>query len=231
MEKEQIYQNLESKMLDYKDYVNVPVIDNGQSLVAIPALDNLAAYQYRDEMLPYTGEQVYVRQTVASRLAEAATALAASDSSLRLEVCYGYRALEIQRKNFEIQKAKLADKYTDEELFAMTHRLVAMPEVAGHPAGAAVDIRIINEDSVPLDFGTNIWEFVKDSYTFSPYISAEAKRNRQLLRSVMLPAGFAPYDGEWWHFSYGDKEWARYWGQPIAYYGQLEFTQSGIATS
>ncbi|MDR3125675.1 MAG: hypothetical protein LBU20_01195 [Candidatus Nomurabacteria bacterium] len=29
----------------------------------------------------------------------------------------------------------------------------------------------------------------------------------------MMSQGFAPYDGEWWHFSYGDREWAAwYWG-------------------
>ena len=228
MDKEQLYQELESKMLDYKDYATVPVIDNGEPLVTLPTQGNLTAYQYRTEMLPYTGEQIYVRQTVARKLAEAAMALTTKDPSLQLEVCYGYRALEIQRKNFEAQKAKLVSTYTNDELLVVTHRSVSVPEVAGHPAGAAVDIRINDMTGTPLDFGTDIWEFIKDSYTFSPYITAQAKRNRQLLRSVMLPAGFAPYDGEWWHFSYGDKEWAQYWNQPIAYYSQIEFEQTGI---
>lgn len=222
MNKEQIYRELQDRMLDYKDYANIPVIDNGERLVPIEPTDELAVKQYRTEMLPYTGEQIYVRFSVALRLGQAASRLTAKDPSLQLEVCYGYRALEIQRTNFEKQKMKLESEYEGEELHAMTHRAVAVPEVAGHPAGAAIDIRIIS-DGQPLDFGTDIWDFSKDSYTFSPFISDEAKRNRKLLRSVMIPAGFAPYDGEWWHFSYGDKEWARYWDQPIAFYGQLDF--------
>jgi D-alanyl-D-alanine dipeptidase len=62
---------------------------------------------------------------------------------------------------------------------------------------------------------------VPDTFTFSPFISKEAWANRQLLRRVMIQAGFAPFDGEWWHFSYGDKEWARYYDKRAAMYDQL----------
>ena len=222
MNKQSTYKNLEDQMLNYTDYARIPVLETNESLIPVPATENLYATQYRDEMFPYTGEQVYVRQGVARRLGVAAALLALKDDSLQLEVCYGYRALEIQKKNFETQRKKLESLYQDEELLAMTHRLVAVPEVAGHPAGAAVDIRL-TKDNEPLNTGTNIWEFVPDSYTFSPFISQEAKRNRMLLRNVMLVAGFAPYDGEWWHFSYGDKEWARYYNLAYANYGQLDF--------
>jgi len=42
------------------------------------------------------------------------------------------------------------------------------------------------------------------------------------LREAMVRAGFAPFNGEWWHFSYGDPEWAALWGEPAALYKQLE---------
>lgn len=58
----------------------------------------------------------------------------------------------------------------------------------------------------PLNFGASVHEFVSDTFTFSPFIDQEAWQNRQLLRGVMMIAGFAPFDGEWWHSSYGDKE-------------------------
>lgn len=222
MNKEPIYQELRNNMLDYNDYADIPVFENGERLVPITPGRNLAATQYRTEMLPYTGEQIYVRTFVASKLSQAATNLARKDPSLSLEVCYGYRPPSVQQANFDKQKMTLENQYEGRELLAMTHRAVAVPEVAGHPAGAAVDIRIVKDDE-PLDFGTDIWDFSNDSYTFSPFISEEAARNRKLLRSAMLGVGFAPFDGEWWHFSYGDKEWAKYYNQPIAYYGQLEF--------
>jgi D-alanyl-D-alanine dipeptidase len=40
----------------------------------------------------------------------------------------------------------------------------------------------------------------------------------------MLGVGFAPFDGEWWHFSYGDKEWAAYYNKPNAVYEQIDFS-------
>jgi D-alanyl-D-alanine dipeptidase len=45
-----------------------------------------------------------------------------------------------------------------------------------------------------------------------------------LLRSVMLQAGFAPFDGEWWHFSYGDREWAYYYKKKYALYSQVSLS-------
>ena len=37
----------------------------------------------------------------------------------------------------------------------------------------------------------------------------------------MLEEGFAPYDGEWWHFSFGDKEWAFYYKKDKALFNQI----------
>ena len=42
-----------------------------------------------------------------------------------------------------------------------------------------------------------------------------------LLRKIMMQVGFAPYDAEWWHFSYGDREWAFYCKKPYALYDQI----------
>lgn len=225
MNKQDVYRLLEEKMLSYTDYAKIPVKPNSELLVPIPSSPNLAARQIDAQMLPYTGQQIYVRQGVLNRLQKAAKLLATQDKSLQLEVVYGYRALEIQKRLFEKYKAELQDQYSGEDLLAAVHRLVAVPEVAGHPAGAAVDIQIV-KDGKPLDLGTKIWEFAPDTPTFSPFISKEAWTNRQLLRNVMLASGFAPFDGEWWHFSYGDKEWARSYRKKVAMYDQTNFVSS-----
>lgn len=222
MNKQDIYQLLENKMLSYTDYANVPVKSCDEPLVPISTGSNLTARQIDKQMLEYTGEQIFVRQGVLKRLQKAAKLLAEQDKDLQLEVVYGYRALEIQKRLFEKYRAELQGRYSGKELLAAVHRLVAVPEVAGHPAGAAVDIQIL-KDGKPLDFGTKIWEFAPDTPTFSPFISKEAWTNRQLLRNVMLASGFAPFDGEWWHFSYGDKEWARYYCAQFAIYEQTNF--------
>lgn len=222
MKKQVVYRLLEEKMLSYTDYADVPVEPINEPLVPIPTSTNLTARQIDPGMLAYTGEQVFVRQMVLQKLKQAAELLAFQDKKLQLQVVYGYRALEIQRRLFEEYKARLSSKYSGEELLAAVHRLVAVPEVAGHPAGAAVDIQIVRINK-PLDFGTRMHEFVPDTFTFSPFISKEAWKNRLLLRRVMVQAGFAPFDGEWWHFSYGDKEWSRYYDKQAAIYPQVDF--------
>ena len=222
MKKQDVYRLLEEKMLGYTDYVDVPVGPVDEPLVPIPDSCNLVARQIGTDMESYTGGQIFVRYGVLQRLEQAAKLLSEQDTNLQLEVAYGYRTLEIQKRLFEEYKIKLEPEYEGEALLAATHRLIAVPEVAGHPAGAAVDIQI-TKNGKPLDFGTKIHEFAPDTFTFSPFISKEGWNNRQLLRRVMMQAGFAPFDGEWWHFSYGDKEWARYYGKLAALYWQMDF--------
>lgn len=221
MNKQQTYAALEARMLTYEDIVDIPVAADDEPLVALQPTENLVAHQLRAEMLPVTGQAIYVRRTVAEKLGQAATALA--EQGLRLQVGYGYRALSIQTANFIAQRDRLRGSVPDDQLDAAAHRSIAIPTIAGHPAGAAVDVRPLRGDQ-PVDCGTPIWTFAPDSYTFSPYITARARRNRMRLRGAMIGAGFAPFDGEWWHYSYGDKEWAAYYGQPAARYRQVEFS-------
>jgi D-alanyl-D-alanine dipeptidase len=225
MKSEEIYAQLEANALGYTDLVDVPVMPIDEPLVAIPQTANLTSRQIGKDMRPITGDRIYLRQTAAERLGAASLTLASYDNSLALEVVYGYRALSIQQKLYDGFAEELHDDYSSEALREAVHRLIAVPDVAGHPTGGAVDLQI-TQGSQPLDFGTSIWEFVPDSFTFSPFVSDKAQQNRQLLRRVMTASGFAPFDGEWWHFCYGDKEWARYYRQPSARYEQTEFRPS-----
>ena len=223
MNKQDIYQSLEDKMLRYADLAGVPVRPVQEKLVSIMPKSNLIAKPINAEMKVYTGDVIYVRESVALKLSQAARLLAATDPKLKLQVVYGYRALSVQQKLFLKYKNRFEDQYSGEELLEAVHRLIAVPEIAGHPTGGAVDIQIV-ESGKPINMGTEIWEFVNDSFTFSPFISYRAQENRRLLRSIMMEVGFAPFDGEWWHFSYGDKEWAKFYSKPCAIYEQVEFS-------
>ncbi len=220
MGREEVYKSLEDSMLTYAELKQIEVIENGEPLVPLSRTDNLSISPNDPEMQLITGEEIYVREAVAACLGAAALSLSEERPELRLEVVYGYRSLEIQKRNFKRQLKTLADKYQGSALVEAAHRRVAVPEVAGHPTGGAVDVQIIQGCS-PLDFGTRQREFVRDSYAGSPYIGPDAKGNRQLLTAIMMSAGFAPYEGEWWHFSYGDREWAAYYKEPNAVYQQL----------
>jgi D-alanyl-D-alanine dipeptidase len=75
-----------------------------------------------------------------------------------------------------------------------------------------------------LDMGTSIADFSqgKKIWTFFPSISSETRENRWLLRRLLMREGFAPFDGEWWHFSYGDREWAKYYDKKEAIYDSIK---------
>ena len=220
--KEQIYQLLEEKMLTYTDLATVNVQDCGEPLVPIRETVNLTTTQIDPDMLTITGKEIYVRETVAKKIGQASLSLAKYNSDLRLDVVYGYRSLNIQETLFRKFKDELANTYSGIDLIEATHRLIAEPSVAGHPTGGAVDIQI-TDTGTPLNFGADIWQFDETSYTFNPFITKEAWQNRLLLRRLMIGEGFAPFDGEWWHFSYGDREWAYTYGLEAAIYEQIPF--------
>lgn len=212
---------LESQMARYADLKGIPAIDCGEGLIEIRTLSGLIANPIDPNLPGFNNEKVFARQSVVKKLKNVVKALKTNDPQLDLEIVYGYRPLLIQIALFKKFKKSLQQRFCDLALLEEIHRKIAIPEVSGHPTGGAVDVQIV-KGVKPLKFGTKIWEFGKDSYTFSPFINTEAKRNRKILRDLMLEQGFAPFDGEWWHFSYGDKEWAYYYNQPNAIYDQLK---------
>ncbi len=224
--KEDVYALLEEKMLSYQEISTIPIAPVNEDLVPIQQTEVLLTKQIEPAMLAITGEDIYVRETVAKMLGTASLALASIGKDLQLEIVYGYRHPSIQVDDFNKLSHKLAGELPelDEQgLFEATNRFIAALEIAGHPTGSSVDLQVLI-DGVPIDMGTKSREFVPDTYVFSPFISKEAWQNRQLIRGVMLGNGFAPYDGEWWHFSYGDREWAAYYNKPTAIYGPIEFS-------
>lgn len=148
-----------------------------------------------------------------------------------LAVVCGYRHPDVQEKAYsdyiEEIKAENPDLEGD-ELNEAAHRFIAVPEVAGHPTGGAVDVLLITADGEEVNMGTELDGETKDSYVHSPFIDKDVWHKRQILRCCMLQAGFAPTDSEWWHFSYGDKEWAKYYNQPAALFEQIRFCSANV---
>jgi D-alanyl-D-alanine dipeptidase len=56
-----------------------------------------------------------------------------------------------------------------------------------------------------LDFGTGYDCMDELSATLHPQVKGEARRNRLMLRDLMVAAGFRPYRREWWHFELIDE--------------------------
>jgi zinc D-Ala-D-Ala dipeptidase len=216
---------LEEKFLTYAELSKVIVKENCEPMVRIGPECGVGVFCFDVRMRQYTGSDIYVRKSVAQKLKNAQAVLETLMPSSKLEVVYGYRHLDIQRTTFDDIRKKLineAPSLDENAINERVHFFIAVPEVAGHPTGGAVDIRILcNGEKV--DMGTEAHDFAKSSYVHHPIISKIAWHNRQILRTCMTTVGFAPFDAEWWHFSYGDREWAKYYNQPYAVYDQISF--------
>lgn len=213
-----------------KNLEGVKILDTGETLVNISKKLKYCIVKYeKADMIPYAGSDIWVRDTVADMLDLASRKLVSKFPDYRLKIVYGYRHPEVQKHYFEKRKGEISQNsdrgISTEELTELTHTMVAIPELAGHPTGGAVDITISTISGTDIDMGTKIADYSVPSKikTFDNTLSEEQKYNRKLLHDLMVEEGFAPYYGEWWHFSYGDREWAWFYQKLEALYDQVDF--------
>lgn len=219
---------MENNFVKYKDLLTIKEFDkntDNEEFVYLPLEDEfvIGRYQENKNMLEY-GEKIVVRKTVYEKLKEASKILKKYNKNYKLIVVFGLRDMKVQEKFFYEIYDEVKENFTDKlEMYEYIHEKIAVPEVAGHPTGGAVDIAIYdNKENKIIDFGSNILDWdTKKCYFNCNEISETAIENRKLLRNIMTKVGFAPYDGEWWHFSYGDKEWAFYYKKEKALYNQV----------
>lgn len=217
----------DTRIIGYDEVVRIPGGENGEPLVDVRVYDHsIIAEHEKPDMRPYTGSVVYVRDTLAQKLARVNHAC--KEHGVQLRVVYGYRHPDIQRSYFETVRADITLRHPDlsqEEIDRLTHPFIAVPDVAGHPTGGAVDVCLADGVGNMLDFGTVIADFERADLieTFAPGITDLQRRNRMLLRQLMMHEGFVPFNGEWWHFSYGDREWACFTGAHSSLYSPIDF--------
>jgi ATP phosphoribosyltransferase len=214
-------QRLEDKFVKFKDLLSVQNSDGDTDKEGFYVIPNtgfgvIGRFQAIRDMENDT-HNIIVRETVYKKLCDADNALKrkAGYETCQIVVTYGYRRPEIQQNLFEDKMNQKKEEYptrSELDLIEMVHREIAHPSVAGHPTGGAVDVTIYDyKKEKYLEFGTELYDFSsKNIYYDSDDITKEQKKNRKILRSVMCQQEFAPFDGEWWHFCYGDKEWAFY---------------------
>lgn len=213
----------------YSDLMNVKGADpetDKEKFVCLPENGEYVFGRYMEgEDMAELTSLLPVRKTVYEKLMNVGRKLHALDPNYRLLVTYAFREMRIQQKGFEEVKKYFEEQFEFEDqvaLYERAHEKVAVPDVAGHPTGGAVDVAIYDDSKGDiLDFGTKIDDLTDLIYYAAEDISDEAKKNRRILREAMLDEGFAPYDGEWWHFCYGDKEWAFYYKKDRALYNQV----------
>lgn len=202
-----------------RDTKNVPVQENGSPMVKIdPGLFRVS--YLKQDMIPLLGQDMFARREVVERLQRIQERLNRSSEDVTLSIAYAYRAPIIQEQYFSLRLQEVQRQnpnLSEDEQIELTHSMVAHPSTAGHTTGAAVDLTLWNrQTNTPIDMGSGIAEFGNIAYTMYPNITSSQRANRMKLQKLMVEENFAPFLAEWWHFSYGDKEWAFFYKQPTA---------------
>jgi D-alanyl-D-alanine dipeptidase len=205
----------------------IEVRESGEKLVDLrikcPQIAfKIAEYLNVDGLRPAEYEEAhFARETVAEMLNMAQTRL---PKGLKLMIRCAYRTPEVQerqyRKDYDNLKAE-NPTWEKARLDVEIEKRTAPVDVAHHCAGSAIDLSIIDEEDNQLDMGTKLSEFGIRTYTHSSEISSESRANRQILIEAMEGAGFLNFPAEWWHWSYGDREWA-YHNNQESFYGMIE---------
>lgn len=215
------------------------IADNGEELVPVSLCPELilSRPQYFIQGLPGSMAECFLREQVYDRLLLAARAL---PRGYRFIVLDGWRSITLQRALFDAYLEELRrDSFdvTEEELRVMASQFVALPSQSSdrpspHLTGGAVDLSVVDSRGRMLFMGSTFDETTDMSRTryfedriemgesFLPH-EMEALRNRRILYSVMIEAGFSNYREEWWHFDYGNTNWAMLKGVS-AIYGKTE---------
>lgn len=225
-----------------KPYQKIPIQDCGETLVSIPKY-NFAfeiPHPYQKLGAPYEGVSPYMlRQGVLEALKKAQQRLQVKQPGWQIKIFDAYRPVAVQQfmveYTFQILRQQLPNE-SEEAIAQQVEQFWAQPSEnpetpPPHSTGAAIDITLVNEQGETLDLGSEIDElssrsfpdFYEDATTAWEQVY---QQRRDLLKAVMIEAGFRQHPQEWWHFSRGDQMWAWLKRQEsshdvIAYYGRV----------
>lgn len=215
----------------------LPIVESGEPVVPVGLCPDrvVVLQQYYLEGIKGALPEAYLREEVFRRLVSAARNL---PKGYRFVLFDGWRPVKLQKGLFSAYVERLRSEYPDaseKTLQEMASKYVALPSKdparpSPHLTGGAVDCTIADEDGVMLDMGADFDEtsnrsksrWLEDRLEAGETLSERelfVLRNRRMLHAVMEKAGFTNYPEEWWHFDYGNQNWALITGAKNAFYG------------
>lgn len=182
------------------------------------------------QKLPGTSEQLFLRESVAKKIVRLAERLPGQLSFVLID---GWRSYETQRYLYDRAIARFRELgHSEQQIKKEISGFVALPSrdpacPAPHYSGAAIDLTLADGPK-RLEMGTDFDDFTDKSY-LNYYEGKEglsgraqmARDNRRKLKSLMERAGFVPNPTEWWHYSFGDRTWAKV-NHTVPFYGGIE---------
>ena len=178
----------------------------------------------------------YLRKTVYELLLKAQANL---PKGYRLRIWDAWRPLALQKELYEVYRQDLISTFKlstlpKNEQDNIISKYIAIPSEnpdlpPAHTTGGAVDLTLIDENGNELDMGTGFDDFsdkaATDYFEGCEFNGSEVRKNRQILKSAMEGAGFTNLPSEWWHYDYGNENWAKYSKNKAIYKGVFELKE------
>jgi len=233
-------------MLDYKQHAislpmpkwnwidirKVPIEPVSDELISLNYLPThmIVSPQYALQKLPGAEVELYARPEVQAKLVAASKLL---PEGHKLVIFDAWRSIETQQALFDQMKRFVKrdnPNFDDSEIEQAALRIVALPSLdpskpSPHHTGGSIDLSIVDQNGRLLEMGSpfdDISERARtDFYEREDNTQLEniARDNRRLLYHIMTSVGFTNYAEEWWHFDYGNQNWAWVSGKKHALYG------------
>lgn len=233
MNEERIQRILQQRDVLGEDVLNmIPIIECNEPILDISMSNPDVIIQMSKARLEYAGSNVlYARKSVCEMISQVTKSILPNYKLLLFDA---YRPIEYQRLRFNQVFHSIKSKYpdqTDDFVRKLAFEVVFPPnddpqQPPPHATGAAVDVALTTQEGKLLDFGSAYGIYNDDEnrkhYTNSKFISNDQRDNRTILIRAMVSAGFSNYPGEWWHYMYGDREYAAYEGLTFAKYGRAD---------
>jgi len=215
-----------------------PVAECGEPLVGLPEAVKSAGVRVEFSTSRIGGRfdrLFYLREGLVPRFLAAARAMNARGWVLKVEDGFRTCAMQKQLAQDPAILARVVRSVLWETggrrpdgkfLFRRVTAMVATaPKIGTHLAGSAMDVSVLQASTgVEVDRGGPYLEMSEKTPMESPFVSAEARANRQAITSLMREHGFVTYPFEFWHYCGGDayEAYLLHTGQP-GRYGPVDF--------
>lgn len=116
------------------------------------------------------------------------------EKAIRLAAEHGYKLKILDAYRPQFAQEKLWEICPDP-------MYVAPPKNGSHHTrGVAIDLTLVDEKGEELNMGTGFDEFTKLSHHGAEGLPTDFVRNRYMLLSIMMSAGWDFNPNEWWHY-------------------------------
>ena len=165
----------------------------------------------------------YVRRTVALMLKRAKKLL---PRGMTFVIRDAWRPAAVQKKimqDFVLMFRRRHPTWSAARALREADKFVASsrgPKVSGHMTGGAVDVRLLkNGKLLPM----RSWKlsYQENAAPCQPKLPKHLQANREIMFSTLRAVGFSQCHNEFWHWSYGDVQWAQRTGKKVAMFGVI----------